>query len=169
MESMTSRKYRRLANPAANFDNDNPDDTSLHHSSSNIAASPIVTRFHPEKIGWILVGLFALYWSRFYVHVVPTQWPAKAWWPFIALGHGCFLLFVSLFVYLNYYLRFRHGILITARHWKRDAPVAVPAATVSGSVAFLFWFVAFLPVYHAWSLLLFPILFLSFFAFISLF
>ena len=151
----------KLRNPAGNFDND---DTS---SSLNVRDLP--TRFNPEKFAWIAVGLGAIYFSNLHVKLLPGQWPVEAWKLPLWLAHFSFALFAGLFVYLNYYLRYFKGIVVTPQHWQRDAPLAVPVATISGFGAFGLLFLGFLPVYGWWSLLIFPAVFLGFFAFISLF
>lgn len=166
---MNSRKYMKLRNPAANFDNDDPSTTSLNHSQKGIDR-PLTSRIlNPEKLAWIIAGVAAIYFSGLYSQILPHQWPEKAWNWSLYLAYICFGLFVGLFIYLNYYLRYFHGIMVTSAHWKRDAPIAVPAATACGFGSFFFLFLGFLPVYRIWSFLLFPVIFLSFFAFLSIF
>ena len=152
----------KLRNPAGNFDNDDPSSSSLNTREPS-------KRFNPEKLAWIAVGLGTIYFSNLHSKLLPGQWPQEAWKLPLWLAMLSFSLFWVLFVYLNYYLRYFKGVVITPQHWQRDAPLAVPAATISGFGSFGLLFVAFLPVYGWWSLLIFPAVFLGFFAFISLF
>lgn len=163
------RKYRKLKNPEENFDFDD--------SKMNSHSSAAVNRFgqlNPEKIAWILAGLVTIYLSNLYNLILPHQWPVqfRTSWKFNFLLYSAYMsfsAFIIIFLYLNYYLRYFCGVKITAKNWKRDAPISVPAATISGSLGFILLFLAFLPHFHLWSLLIFPILFMSFFALISLF
>ncbi len=162
MERMNSRKYMKLRNPADNFDNDEA-------STSSLNKRDLKTRFNLEKLAWIGIGLLSIYFSNLHVKLLPGQWPSEAWKLPLWLAFASFGLFAGLFVYLNYFLPYFRGIVVTPKHWQRDAPVAVPAATISGFGAFGLLFLAFLPVYRWWSMLIFPAIFIGFFAFISIF
>lgn len=161
---MTSRKYMKLRNPAGNFDNDDPSTTSLNSNGPTL-----MDRFSVEKLLWIAIGAGSVYLSSLHENLLPGRWPKDALKFPLCLALASFSLFVVLFVYLNYYLRHFRGIIVTPTHWRRDAPYAVPAATISGFGSFGLLFVAFLPVYRWWSLVIFPAFFMGFFAFISLF
>lgn len=163
------KKHRKLRTPEGDFDFDDPSTTSLNHSETSTVKEYKVGRLNPEKLAWILAGVVVGYYSSFYSYILPSQWPKSTWNSCLWLAYLSFISFFVLFIYLNYYLRYVRGIKITAMHWKRDAPIAVPSATISGSLGFLFLCIGFLPHYHLWALLIFPILFMSFFALISLF
>jgi hypothetical protein len=171
MESVSQsslKKHRRLRTAESDFDFDDPSSTSLNHSEPSNCKELRVGRFTPEKIVWILSGLVVVYFSKLHLHILPSNWPKSAYSLPLWLAYVCFAAFVALFVYLNYYLRYMQGIKITALHWKRDAPIAVPAVTITGSLIFACLFVGFWPHYRLWTLFMFPVLFMSFFAFISL-
>lgn len=172
MESVSQsslKKHRKLrSSPDGNFDFDDPSTASLNHSERTNENDYRIGRLGPEKIIWILVGCLVGYFSNLYSYVRPSQWPKSTWKVPLTVSYLSFFCFFVLFVYLNYYLPHVRGIKITAKHWKRDAPVALPSATISGSLGFLFLFIGFLPHYHLWCLLIFPILFMSFFVLISL-
>lgn len=172
MESVSQasfKKHRKHRTPEGDFDFDDPSTASLNHSSEVAGKEYKIGRLNPEKFAWILSGAVVAYYSNIYSYILAHQWPESVWKLPLYLAYASFICFVILFVYLNYYLRHVRGIKITAKHWKRDAPIAVPSATLSGSLGFLFLCVGFLPHYHLWALLIFPLLFMSFFALISLF
>lgn len=172
MESVSQsslKKHRKLRTPEGDFDYDDPSTASLNHSELSNVDKFRSGRVNPEKIAWILAGCVTVYYSKLYQYLLPSQWPKGTYKFALLAAYICFTGFLWLFVYLNYYLRYVRGVKITAKHWKRDAPTAVPAATLSGSLGFAFMFLGFLPFYHLWALLIFSVLFMSFFAFISLF
>lgn len=172
MESVSQssfKKHRKLRTPEGDFDFDDPSTASLNHSEASNVKEYRVGRVNPEKIMWILAGCIASYISNLHNYILPHHWPQSVWKWALYSAYLCLICFVFLFIYLNYYLRYVRGIKITAMHWKRDAPIAVPATTISGTLGFLFLFIGFLPHYHFWSFAIFPVLFMSFFALISLF
>lgn len=163
------RKHRKLRTPEGDFDYDDPSTASLNHAEPSNVDKFRSGRVNPEKIAWILAGCVTIYYSKLHLYLLPSQWPKGTYKLALWAAYVCFTSFLGLFMYLNYYLRYVRGVKITAKHWKRDAPIAVPAATLSGSLGFAFMFLGFLPFYHLWALLIFSVLFMSFFAFISLF
>lgn len=172
MESISQsslKKHRKHRTPEGDFDFDDPSTTSLNHSEVRNVKDYKIGRLNPEKLCWIFAGVVVAYYSNFYSYILPHKWPNSVWKFPLWLAYISFLCFSVLFVYLNYYLRYVRGIKITAKHWKRDAPIAVPSATLFGSFGFLFLCVGFLSHYHLWALVIFPVLFMSFFALISLF
>lgn len=171
MESVSSfKKHRKLRTPEGDFDFDDPSTTSLNHSeTSQVLQKCRAGRLNPEKVAWILAGCIVSYFSNIYNYILPHQWPKSTWKLALFSAYFSFACFAILFIYLNYYLRYARGIKITAKYWKRDAPISVPASTISGLLGFLFLFIGFFPLYRIWSFLIFSILFMSFFAFISLF
>lgn len=165
------KKYRKLRTPDTDFDFDDPSSSSLSHSENSDA---VIQKFkigslNPEKFIWILIGVSVIYFANLHKIILPFHWPQNTWKFALCIGYICLAIFACLFFYLNYYLKYFCGIKITVKHWKRDAPRAVPAATLSGSCGFLFLCIGFIPYYHLWSILIFPTLFMSFFALISLF
>lgn len=172
MESVSQssfKKHRKLRSPEGDFDFDDPSTASLNHSETSNVKEYRVGRLNPEKVAWILAGCIVSYFSNLYQYILPHQWPKSTWKFALYSAYLCFTCFLMLFIYLNYYLRYARGIKITAKHWKRDAPISVPAATISGLFGFFLLFLGFFPYYHIWSFLIFSVLFMSFFAFISLF
>ena len=172
MESVSQsslKKHRKFRAPEGDFDFDDPSTTSLNHSEVSNEKELKIGRLNPEKFAWILAGFVVAYFSKFHLYLLPSGWPQSTWRLPLWTAYASFICFLCIFVYLNYYLPFICGIKITAKHWKRDAPIAVPSATISGSFGFILLCVGFLPHYHLWSLLIFPTLFMSFFALISLF
>ena len=162
------KKYRKLKTPEGNFDFDDPSTTSLNHSTVGDVKEHRIGRLNPEKAVWILIGCAVAYYTNLHYFLLPRNWPVKSWKIALWLSYASFLCFVSIFVYLNYYLRYVQGTKITAKHWKRDAPMAVPAATISGTLTFLFLSIGFFPHFHLWSFLIFSTISMSFFALISL-
>ena len=162
------KQYRKLRTAEGNFDFDDPSTTSLHHSAAGAVKEFKIGRLNPEKAAWILVGCIVVYYTNLYSLILPHHWPNKSWKFALWLAYASFFSFVSVFIYLNYYLRYVKCIKITAKHWKRDAPVAVPAATISGTLTFFFLTIGFFPYFHLWSLLIFSVELMSFFALISL-
>ena len=162
------KKHRKLRSPDANFDFDDPSEASLNHSEATNVKEYRLGRLNPEKFAWILAGCIVSYFSNLYNYLLPHQWPKSTWKLPLYSAYFSFICFIVLFVYLNYYLRYVRGVKITAKHWKRDAPISVPFATISGMLGFLLLFIGFLPHYHLWSILIFSVLFMSFFALISL-
>lgn len=158
-----------MRTPEGDFDFDDPSTTSLNHSESSNVKEYRVGRLNPEKVAWILSGLIVTYFSNLYKYILPSQWPKSTWKFALYSAYFSFFCFLILFIYLNYYLRYVRGIKITSKHWKRDAPISVPSATISGLLGFLFLFLGFFPHYNIWSFFIFSVLFMSFFAFISLF
>lgn len=172
MESVSQsslKKHRKLRTPEGDFDYDDPSTASLNHSEAANVDKLRSGRVNPEKIAWILAGCVTVYYSNLHHYLLPSQWPKGTYKFALWTSYLCFICFFGLFLYLNYYLRYVRGVKITVKHWKRDAPMAVPAATLSGSLGFVFMFLGFLPFYHLWALLIFSVLFMSFFAFVSLF
>lgn len=172
MESVSQsslKKHRKLRTPEGDFDFDDPSTTSLNHSENLNINKLKWGSLNPEKIAWILAGCVTMYYSNLHHYLLPSQWPKGTYKLALWASYLSFASFLGLFVYLNYYLRYFRGVKITAKYWKRDAPFAVPAATLSGSLGFAFMFLGFLPFYHLWAILIFSILFMSFFALLSLF
>ena len=172
MESVSQsslKKKRKLRSPEGDFDLDDPSTTFLNHSEAFDGNEYRVGRLNPEKIVWILAGCTVSYLSNLHNFILPHHWPQSTWKLALYSAYLSLICFLFLFIYLNYYLRYVRGIKVTAKHWKRDAPISVPATTISGTLGFLFLFIGFLPHFHLWSFAIFPILFMSFFALISLF
>lgn len=161
------KKYRKLkTTPEGDFDFDDPSTASLNHSKPGNEFR--IGSLNPEKATWILVGCVVMYFTNLYSLILPHHWPAKSWKFSLILAYISLFCFLSVFIYLNYYLRYVKYIKITAKHWKRDAPIAVPFATISGSLTFLFLSLGFFPYFHLWAFLIFSLIFMSFFALISL-
>lgn len=160
--------YRKVRNAEGDFDYDDPSTTSLNHSSAGNVKKLKIGNLNPEKAAWILIGCFTVYYTNLHSLILPHNWPANSWKYALCLAYASFFSFICVFLYLNYYLRFACGIKITAKHWKRDAPLAVPAATISGTLTFFFLTIGFFPHFHLWSMLIFSVIFMSFFALISL-
>ena len=163
------KKHRKLRNAESDFDFDDPSAASLNHSEASLQKEIRIGRVTPEKLAWIITGIVLGYYSKLYLFILPQYWPQSTYKIPLIMAYVSFVVFFVLFLYLNYYLRYFRGIKITAAHWKRDAPRAVPIATISGSLGFAFLSIGFLPHFHLWTLLIFPILFMSFFALVSLF
>ena len=164
MEQMNSKKYRKVPKTSANtFDTQ---DATENSAASRHASS--AGRFQLDKIIWIVVGAVLLYFSKIYTYIFnfdsskTSTIPLYGFYVFSAMFGG-------LFLYLNYYLPMFCGIIVTARHWQRDAPKLVTATTIAGLLAFCSLFIACWPVYRFWSFLLHPLLLLSLMAFLSFF
>ena len=170
MESISQtslKKNRKLRSPGSTFDFDDPSAALLNHSEASQVKKYRKGRFSPERITWIVLGSIVAYFSNLYKYILPSQWPNETWKPALWLAYISFSCFIFIFIYLNYYLKYFKGVKITEKHWKRDAPFAIPAATISCSLGFILLCIGFLPFYHFWSFLIFFAIFMKYLTLIS--
>ena len=147
-----------LANPDANFDNDNGEGPKV----------PFFARFTLGKLFWMSTGLLTCWFVNFHRHLF-WEWPANLLRFTMYLSMFSFALFTSLFIYLNYFMPYIQGTIITTSNWRQKSPRAITVATFSALAGFFFLFVSFWPVYRFTNFIIFPAMFFGFFSFLSLF
>jgi len=147
-----------LANPSSNFDND----------ERGVGEDGFVGRFKLGKFIWIGLAVMVSWFFDFHRHLF-WKWPNNLWREAMVLAVLCLGSFASLFLYLNYCMPYVRGITITTSNWRQQAPRTITAATLSGMLAFFFLFISFWPVYRLSSFVIFPVIFVGFFSFLSLF